>query len=376
MRVVFLCGSLEPDCDGVGDYTRRLAGELIKQAHQVSIIALNDKYCSIPLKETQEVGSISIQVVRLPTGVAAKSRFFMARAHLEEFGPDWISLQYVPFSFHEKGLPFLLNLSLKELTKGSKLHIMFHELWVGVDGKVGFKMGLLKQAQKLIIRDLLRRTAPDHITTTIDIYRKQLPQPETKLLPLFGNIPIVPVDGYARKQEDRLRIVHFGSFTGLLDDFRSQVLFLSKAAQFKGLKAELVSFGEGGPHAEAALKAASLVLGKEYVRELGRLPPHEISLQLQLADVGISRSDFTMWGKSGATLAMLEHGLPVLLRGSMPLEILDPASTDLFTDQLLFCESGFEAVFAKQAPKPRLQEIAQKFIESLNKAEFVNKVSS
>ncbi|WP_190300261.1 glycosyltransferase family protein [Rufibacter hautae] len=360
----------------MGDYTRRLAGELIRQAHQVTVIALNDKYCSAPLLETQIASGISIQVVRLPTGLSNQTRFSIAREHLEEFAPDCISLQYVPFAFHDKGLPFFMNLFLKELTKGSKLHIMFHELWVGVDGEVGFKRSLLKQAQKLLIKDLLRRTTPDHITTTIDIYKKQLPQPKTRLLPLFGNIPIVPVDGYARKQEDHLRIAHFGSFTGLLDDFRSQVLFLSKAAHSKGLKAELVAFGEGGPHAEAALTAASLVLGKGNVHELGRLPPPEISLQLQLADVGISRSDFILSGKSGATLAMLEHGLPVLLRGKMPLEILDPASTGLFTDQLLFCDSGFEAVFAKKAPKPRLQVVAQKYIEFLNQAEFARKVSS
>jgi hypothetical protein len=44
MKIIFLCGSLEPGCDGVGDYTRRLAGELIKQGHHIAAVALNDQY--------------------------------------------------------------------------------------------------------------------------------------------------------------------------------------------------------------------------------------------------------------------------------------------------------------------------------------------
>jgi hypothetical protein len=40
LNIVFLCGSLQPGRDGVGVYTRRLAGEVIRQGHQASIISL------------------------------------------------------------------------------------------------------------------------------------------------------------------------------------------------------------------------------------------------------------------------------------------------------------------------------------------------
>ena len=37
MKIAFLCGSLEPWRDGVGDYTRRLAGDLQACGHQVLV---------------------------------------------------------------------------------------------------------------------------------------------------------------------------------------------------------------------------------------------------------------------------------------------------------------------------------------------------
>jgi hypothetical protein len=40
MRIVFLCFSLEPGRDGVGDYTRALAGELIRPGHEVCAVAM------------------------------------------------------------------------------------------------------------------------------------------------------------------------------------------------------------------------------------------------------------------------------------------------------------------------------------------------
>ena len=43
MKLLFLCSSLEPGRDGVGDYTRRLAGECLRQGHEVRLLSLNDK---------------------------------------------------------------------------------------------------------------------------------------------------------------------------------------------------------------------------------------------------------------------------------------------------------------------------------------------
>jgi Trk K+ transport system NAD-binding subunit len=58
MKIAFICGSLEPGRDGVGDYTRRLAGELVKQQHEVLVIAFNDRQIKDTLKAVQYTDAV------------------------------------------------------------------------------------------------------------------------------------------------------------------------------------------------------------------------------------------------------------------------------------------------------------------------------
>jgi hypothetical protein len=44
LKILFLCGSLEPGRDGVGDCVKNVAGELRIQGHQAAAIALNDGF--------------------------------------------------------------------------------------------------------------------------------------------------------------------------------------------------------------------------------------------------------------------------------------------------------------------------------------------
>ena len=43
MKILFFCGSAEPGKDGVGDYTRRLCGELLRIGHETQILSLFDR---------------------------------------------------------------------------------------------------------------------------------------------------------------------------------------------------------------------------------------------------------------------------------------------------------------------------------------------
>ena len=61
MKIIFLCNSLEQGCDGVGDYTRLLACELISKGHTASAIALNDKFTSVKLESIQKNQNCDLQ---------------------------------------------------------------------------------------------------------------------------------------------------------------------------------------------------------------------------------------------------------------------------------------------------------------------------
>lgn len=65
MDILFICGSVEPGKDGVGDYTRRLSGELIRIGHEVKILSLCDHQGTSFLTEFQEIEGTKVAVNRI-----------------------------------------------------------------------------------------------------------------------------------------------------------------------------------------------------------------------------------------------------------------------------------------------------------------------
>ena len=167
MKILFLCGSLEPGKDGVGDYTRRLAGELIRQGHEAAI-------------------------VRIPSMFSAKKRFSLASGFINSFDPEWLSLQFVPYSFNVKGLPFGLAGKLKKIGKGRKWHIMFHELWLQRYTGVSLKIKILSYIQEFIVCRMLVKLNPKLIHTHLPFYQTLIKKRgyDTLALPLFSNIRV------------------------------------------------------------------------------------------------------------------------------------------------------------------------------------------
>ena len=130
MRILFICPSLELERDGVGDCSRRLAEELVNQGHGCALVALNDQH--LPLGEQQLAQEAGLQVLRLSAGLIWEQRMTRARQFLEQYQPDWLSLQFVPYGFHRKGFCFGLVSRLLSITRGSRRHVFFHELSVGL----------------------------------------------------------------------------------------------------------------------------------------------------------------------------------------------------------------------------------------------------
>jgi hypothetical protein len=191
MKITFLCGCLEFGRDGVGDYVRRLSGELSKQGHHVSAVALNDYYVFEAVLEKQEFESRSIRVLRLPSIWKASQRFAHAKQWVDEFNPDWVSLQFVPFAFQTKGLPFFLSNQIFSFGVGRRWHIMFHELWVGMNLESSRKAQLWGRCQEYVIKSLIKKIKPKVIHTQSSLYQLQLKRLgfDSQILPLFTNIP-------------------------------------------------------------------------------------------------------------------------------------------------------------------------------------------
>lgn len=372
MKIIFICGSLEPGRDGVGDYTRLLAAELIRLTHHTTVIAINDKYIDALSEEEQKVEEVTVPVVRLPSDIKESLRFDYVRKKALALDPDWISLQFVPFSFQKKGLPFSLIKQLKPFVTAHKYkwHIMFHELWVGIYGHNTLKQRILGCFQKILINRMLAVMKPEYVTTSLDIYKRNLKYSSVKVLPLFSNIRVAEYPGKSpdiNYDNRKLTAVHFGTFTGALDDFEKQIRFIAHIAEKAGKKACFKILGDGGSYKKEAIAISEKILGEKEVLDLGVMPEESVSRHLLSSDIGISRADFMLFGKSGSAMAMLEHGLPVLLRGSRPTDqsLLNHSQ---FYSQLVFCNDYLSGILIKRDPFFFIvKDISNIFISDLKK---------
>lgn len=318
MRILFLCGSLEPGFDGVGDYTRRLAGELIREGHQAGIVALNDEHLKDELNSVQESTGILLPVLRLPSHWLPIQRFQRAGLWIDDFNPEWLSLQYVPFAFHAKGLPFGMSRLLLPLGKNRKWHIMFHELWVGMHRGAPAKEVVWGIIQRRIIISLIKKLHPRLVHTQSSLYKAQLAKLGVRaiLLPLFSNIPVIENAAvYLNNKEEihykkeRISFVLFGGVHGgaPVEQFAKEVKAYSNKS---GIMVSLIILGRGGneqKHWEQTWTKQQLE-----VIMLGEQSPEEISKTMRFASYGITTTVFGKVEKSGSVAAMTEHGLNVI----------------------------------------------------------------
>ncbi len=315
MRILFLCSSLELGRDGVGDYTRRLSGELVKAGHECVIVAVNDCYA---LSRQEPVFAESFKKLQIPTLFRLPKlkswshRFTIIRSLVHYFDPDWISLQYVPHGLQEKGLPFPFAWHLGGLGARALSHIMFHELWVEPRG--GFQKKILSLLQRRIVSMLWHNLQPKVVHTSNPYYASRLESAGIPCgeLPLFGNIPVVQRE--CPRRVDEWVFVFFGSLRRgwepepLLSKIESARAASGKAA------CRFVSIGRLGMVGELLWdRMENAGYRKFSFHKRGELPPPEISHALQSADFGIAVSPLRLLGKSGAVAAMREHGLPVIV---------------------------------------------------------------
>jgi hypothetical protein len=365
MKIAIICGSLQPGHDGVGDYTRRLAGELIRLGNNVVAIAINDRHLKLIANETQDADGISLPVLRIPATVAEQERYSLLRTRLVDFKPEWISLQFVPYSFHIKGIPFKLFSKLAALKIEAKWHVLFHEIWL--DKTERFSQNVVKLLQKTAIYAGLRILKPNVINTTITYNQQRLKAIGTSssVLRLFGNInpgtvaSAVP-NGIVKNASN---ILYFGGpprSEYLNQVIASLVTFCKSSATT--VNVILVS---GNSPAKDAFKAKLLEQLSPYsgqVNDMGFLETPELSSLLSSCSVGIVRSEPYFLGKSGSAVAMLEHGLPIWLP-----KWTDQSSVDYdFRNHLIHARLNEAGNQTHENYSGLLPSVAQQFISQLS----------
>ena len=315
MKIAFLCGSCEPGADGVGDYTLSVAQALVARGHICFVIALNDRYVDQPHHSWIESNpECSLPCLRLPASSTWRARAKILVAELERFKPDWISLQYVPYAFDKKGVPWRLFACLRTVRPLAKWHVMAHELWVDPD--VSLKNRLMAATQAQVLRWLLTYLNPLLVHTSNSYYTHLFASigKQSYILPLFSNIPIQPQLAAKPSSPVDWTFVFFGSIHPEWDP-QSILEPLERAARKGALSSvSFISIGGAGVHGKALWKKLARTTPPwMQFSQLGFLPSSEISIQLQQADFGITTTPSHLLGKSGSVAAMLAHGLSVIV---------------------------------------------------------------
>lgn len=327
MRLTFLCSSLEPGRDGVGDYTRRLGSSLARLGHTVQAIALNDRFVDAASQFTE--ASAGIETIRVPARMSWAERIAAVRPPLAAFAPDCLSLQFVPYGFADRGLVWGLGARLLALAPPPCVHVMFHELWIGEAEGASVKRRIVGGIQKRLILKLVRDLAPTVVQTQASPYVDMLRRHgiAASRLPLFGNIAVNGADerrwvvelfreaGQSAVLDDRDGHWLLGLFGTIHPEWQAEPLLsrLQALAAAQHKKVALLAIGRLGASGDriwSELTSTHPALPR--IRS-GEQPAARISQLLRTIDFGVAASPLALVGKSGTIAAMLDHGLPVIV---------------------------------------------------------------
>ena len=301
MKICFITGQKESKQCGITDYVELITQELEKLGHEIELYFIN---------------KVSEEFADLPSA-------------------DLYSIQFAPYAYENNGMPkTILNFLAKELCS-KRVHLNFHEIWVGAYPRANWKERGIGWLQRNLILGFINRCKPAWITSSNAAAIDRLKQAgvPAMFLYLFGNIPY-SANSQTTTKGQNLKVAFFGTPYA---DFPYDKLgnFFSTLSKKSGKKLEIILIGrqreDAGPNHLYSLCKEN----KFFVERTGELSTDLISEKLQECALGVSTTPYDVIGKSGATAAMFEHGLPVLAYddGDTPQESLfipDPFKEQIF----------------------------------------------
>jgi hypothetical protein len=384
MRIAFLCSGLEPGRDGIGDCTRALATACVSLGHETRLAAIRDPFCPSPASF-----AASAAEPRWPDIFCHEAQSRELRDWLQDFQPDWVSVQYTPFGFHRRGLGGRHGAVLRSLLpETSRRHVFFHEIWLQ-PGRAGrLRHRALGWFQRRTVDAWAGSAWQPHVVHTqarlhqARLRARGLP---AELLPLcspFANPHASPAS--ARDQvaawlraaapssapldKEALWIGHFGTF------YREGWSFADFAAKFTGLarvvgrRVCFLALGRARAAAEVWEQAVRVVPHADF-RVVGELPPDQVAVAMQACDAAMTSTPWDIIEKSSAAAAWRALGIPVLVtRGPAPQSGHLPAWPDLGLLPAFGSEPGFTLPFVPVPGPAFLHPVnaAQAFLAALS----------
>jgi len=323
MKIIFLCGCLEPGRDGVGDYCRTLAYTMIRKGLKVALLSYNDFYVQEVEQMDPKDGGVTPSILRLPSTMRHDKKLTFGIQWINHFSPDIISIQYVPYSFNKRGLPFGLSNEFAKLTSGTSTHVMFHEIWQGESKESGVKDIILGYLQRKISISIVSSTKAKWVSTTNDYYRNSILKAGAEnvfKIPVFSNMPLGKIKESSvfdllpnEITEHRSDYIIASFFGGLLfhhQIFESLIKFANDVRKQTGKKLIITHIGRS-KGVENQFKQVKLKTGIETF-VLGEFSEQDVADYLIKVDLGLTNYPKVLFEKSGSVAALLYNECPVV----------------------------------------------------------------
>ena len=287
MKITFISGPLIPQKCGITDHINTLCLELCSLGHEVEKIEFEE---------------------------------FIDQFHSSINGhfSDFYSIQFAPYSFSTGGLSGNKLINLCKLLKFNNTHVNFHEIWIGEYKNASILEKLYGWKQKREIVSFIKRLNPNLVTSSnsASIYRLKKVGIDAKYLYLFGNFPPndendLIFDKINPNETNSLKVAIFGT---LYENFPYDLLGKKLDEISRQLKRTIELNVIGLQRDNKGLHKLKIIADELSFnfKESGKLPSSSISKLISSCNLGISTTPLDVLGKSSATAAMLEHGLPIL----------------------------------------------------------------
>ena len=383
MKLLFITDTIEKGVSGVADYTRGLAESLCHLGHSCFIAGLTVQTEVDGVIEEKERGVVAWG---LPATWSLSKKTNTLNEKMMKHTVDFISIQYAPFMYGQTYFPGEYSSLFNCLAAQARLHIYFHETWIGEKPGSSLSQLIKGYLQKRALRIWTKKQSPACLHTSCELYVYRLAQIglSVKPLPILSNIP---VENFSEPSEstssiDKKRLLPEGgipenTWFGLIPfsipalwDYASFLEDLIAVAKQSERKVVLCSVGraEGIELLEGAIQADYSDVCTLYV--LGQQPAASISYLMQQAHVGIVLTPLVLLQKSGAYAAMRDHGLPMIIardeiedKRYLARHKKDEALHHVYKDQKGLHD--FLMTCKKEQPLSKSLDIAQCFIEDL-----------
>lgn len=124
MNIHIISAAMPPQLDAIGHYTALLSTELAKSTTVTILTGAGERYDSI--EDVTVVPAFSVEKSRSVWNILDRVR---------ADAPDWVLLQYQPFSYGRWGLNLHLPLVMRQIKRrcpGTRFALMMHEPFVPV----------------------------------------------------------------------------------------------------------------------------------------------------------------------------------------------------------------------------------------------------